>query len=191
MALATRFELLSSIDRHDRGQSRQTLLLFRWRDAFSSTNGPPAVTRLVLWTLSKHMGMNGEDAFPSQETIAQESGLGLRAVKRHLRAAEVLGWIERMPRRRAGRASWRYGTDYVPCFRAMVPNNQYIRTLAAGTAPKSALVSEGSTISSSNSPTDLNAFKKGITSSAAQEVRERRASREAWTTAYEAEEGRQ
>lgn len=88
--------------------------LFKWRDAWCSVGGPPAITRLVLWTISKHMNMEGASAFPNQQTIARESGLGLRAVKRHLQKAEQLGWLTRAPRVRNGRASWRYGTDYRP-----------------------------------------------------------------------------
>jgi hypothetical protein len=180
------------------GSYRLDTLLFRWRDAFCAAEGPPATTRLVLWTLSKHMGMDGRDAFPNQETIALESALGLRAVKRHLQRAEELGWIERQPRRRAGRASWRYGTDYVPRFPALALNGEQrapvsgpengVRSGNIGVS-EAVLVSEGATSSSRNSPRDLNASKKE--GSTAARVQEPRANRDDFVAAYEIEERRQ
>jgi hypothetical protein len=95
---------------------RDDCLLFRWRDAYTSDSGPAPTTRLVLWTISKHMDLRGSNAFPGQETIARESGLSLKAVKNHLKIAEETGWIGRNPRIRQGRQSFRYGTDYIPRF---------------------------------------------------------------------------
>jgi hypothetical protein len=74
------------------------------------------MTRLVLWTLSKHMGMDGVGAFPNQETIARESGIGLRTVKEHLEYAVEAGWIERTPKRKGSKRSYRFGTEYLPRF---------------------------------------------------------------------------
>ena len=93
------------------------VILFRWREAFCSSEGPPKpTTRLVLLILSLHMDMTGRDAFPSQQRIARMAGLSLRAAKLHLGIAERLGWIERAPRGRGAKQSYRFGTDYVPRF---------------------------------------------------------------------------
>lgn len=151
---------------------RSDLLLFRWRDAFCSKDGPPSTTRLVLWTLSKHMGMDGRDAFPNQETIAYESGLTLKAVKLHLKKAEAMGWISRSPRRRGGRASWRFGTDYVPRFPCpeVVPFGEpdspkegaHIGVSGANIGERDSILGHDvPTSSSKNSSIDLNIYKKG------------------------------
>jgi len=150
-----------------------TLPLFRWRDAFCSKDGPPAITRLVLWTLSKHMDMYGADCFPSQETVAKESRLSLKAVKIHLRRAERDGWIERSPRRPRGKAkaSFRYGTDYLPRFplpaqigEPDTPNVQDgIGVIHASIGVRdTALGNDVPTISSKNSSMYLDACKKEL-----------------------------
>ena len=97
----------------DRGRD---CILFRWRSAVCSESGPPSTTRLVLLAISLHMGMDGAGAYPNQETLARESGLGLRAVKDHLQYAADAGWINRTPRRKGAKRSYRFGTEYLPRF---------------------------------------------------------------------------
>jgi hypothetical protein len=63
-----------------------------------------------------HMGMDGTNAFPSQQRIASMAGLSLKAVKTHMALAQTLGWIERSPRMRGAKGSYRFGTDYIPRF---------------------------------------------------------------------------
>ena len=87
--------------------------LFDWRRALCSAYGPPPTTRHVLLTVSLHMKTDGSSAFPSQDLLALETGLSLRAVKKHLKLAQALGWLGREPRRRR-KASFRYGTYYTP-----------------------------------------------------------------------------
>jgi hypothetical protein len=173
-------------------------LLFRWRDSFCSGDGPPAVTRLVLWTLSKHMGMDGTDCFPKQETIALESGLGLRTVKEHLERAEQLGWISRRPRRRGDRRSWRYGTDYVPRF--PIPNGARTAPIPARLngadhanigAAHATLVRQPPTSTSKNSSPELNdAFKKSASGKRVEKARTGRTEFVASMDAYDAAQRR-
>jgi hypothetical protein len=171
------------------------LFLFSWREAFSSDGGPPATTRLVLWCLSKHMEMDGSGAFPSQGLLARESGMGLRTVKIHLELAERLGWVERAPRRRGSRASWRYGTDYVPRIpeRALygassapisgaspAPMSEASAaaiSLLRNGAPRDnfgasdvRLVHDAHTSSSENSSPEVNALRKGSTTAPVEET---------------------
>jgi hypothetical protein len=53
------------------------------------------------------MNKTGTGAFPSQETIATESGLGLRTVKQHIAKALDQGWIGKRERRFINRQGWR------------------------------------------------------------------------------------
>lgn len=71
----------------------------RWARVVASKRGPPsATTRHVLLTLAVHMKCSGADCFPSIQTIAEETALSERAVKKHLRTAEEEGWIHRTSR---------------------------------------------------------------------------------------------
>lgn len=158
-----------------------SLLLFQWRDAFCSQAGPPATTRLVLWTLSKYMGLDGTDAFPNQETIAHASGLGLRTVKEHLEYAEEAGWISRNPRRKGAKRSSRFGTEYLPRFPCAElqgapgapspiepPGRKRRLTQKMGApdagngAPGTRKVHRAAAISTKNSSADLDAYKNSV-----------------------------
>ena len=90
-------------------------LLFRWRWAIASSQGPCSpTTRHVLQTLSLHMQEDGSSAFPSETTLATETGLTDRAVRAHLRCAQQEGWLERKLVARRGKNWKRY--IYRPCF---------------------------------------------------------------------------
>ena len=78
-------------------------LLFTWRWAVCSADGPPSTTRLVLCVLSNHMNPDGGGAFPSIATLAKETGLSERAVGTHLKIATRAGWIQRKLWRSAGK----------------------------------------------------------------------------------------
>lgn len=73
-------------------------LLFRWRDAVRTDQGPPATTRYVLIALSLHADPKGGSCYPSTRRLATETGLSRRSVEEHLRRAENLGWITRSHR---------------------------------------------------------------------------------------------
>jgi DNA-binding transcriptional MocR family regulator len=91
-------------------------LLFRWRWLIASERGPSSpTTRHVLLTLSLHMAADGGRAFPSEQRLAQETGLSERAVSTHLRLASEKGWIVRRRRRQIGK-DW---AQYV--YQAAVP----------------------------------------------------------------------
>jgi hypothetical protein len=69
--------------------------LFTWRSAISSAAGPKSsTTRHVLLALSLYMNEKGESCFPSGLTIATDTGLTERAVRKHLKIASESGWIE-------------------------------------------------------------------------------------------------
>lgn len=65
-----------------------------WRHAILDSD-LPSTTRHVLLTLSCFMNDLGEGAYPSQERLAEKSGLTDRAVRKHLDLAESQGWLER------------------------------------------------------------------------------------------------
>ena len=73
-----------------------------------SENGPktPGI-RHVLLTLNHHMDNHGS-CFPGVATIARETMLDERTVRRHLTAAVDQSWLKRESRRAAGRAWRRY-----------------------------------------------------------------------------------
>jgi hypothetical protein len=92
------------------GGARDALLATKWQwcELLASHHGPPAYsTRLVLLVLSLHMP--GDDivvvrgvttktkrpavAWPSQQTIADRSGLRLRTVKLAVAVARRAGWL--------------------------------------------------------------------------------------------------
>ncbi|MPZ45112.1 MAG: hypothetical protein GEV05_17300 [Betaproteobacteria bacterium] len=96
-------------------------LLFRWRWLIASEHGPSSpTTRHVLLTLALHMAADGSRAFPSEQRLAQETGLSERAVSTHLRLASEQGWIVRRRRRQVGKDWAQYDwAQYV--YQAAVP----------------------------------------------------------------------
>lgn len=80
---------------------------FSWQRLVASDKGPKSSTRRhVLLTLSLHMDQTGGSCFPSERTVAVETGLSRRAVNTHLAGAADEGWIERGVRGQSGQG-WR------------------------------------------------------------------------------------
>lgn len=69
--------------------------LFSWRGLVFSGDGPSSTCRLVMAALSLHMSAKGDSCFPSQDTLALETGLSSRAVRKALKEAEAKGWVVR------------------------------------------------------------------------------------------------
>lgn len=65
-----------------------------WRHAIIKSS-LPATTRHVLLTISCFMNELGDGCYPTQEQIAEATGLSDRAVRTHLELAEKEGWIKR------------------------------------------------------------------------------------------------
>lgn len=65
-----------------------------WRHAILDSDLPPT-TRHVLLTLSCFMNDVGTGAYPTQETLAEKTGLSTRAIRTHLELAETKGWLKR------------------------------------------------------------------------------------------------
>jgi hypothetical protein len=87
---------------------------WQWRELLASERGPPdSCTRLVLFVLALHMNQTGQNAFPSQVTLARRSGLSERSVRKHLDIARKLGWIKIHNKPRKGKA-W-FVHEYVAC----------------------------------------------------------------------------
>ena len=77
---------------HDQSAWRD---LNRWRRRVISDAGPKqSTTRFVLYILATHSDTNMV-CFPSERTLAAETALTVRAVRKHLKAAECDGWISR------------------------------------------------------------------------------------------------
>lgn len=55
--------------------------------------GIPATQKAVLLVLAAHAQHDGQVLIPSQQTIAEMSGLSLRKVQRGLSDLEAAGWI--------------------------------------------------------------------------------------------------
>lgn len=66
----------------------------------------PPTRRWTLTALSLYATRDGDRCYPSQDTLARDTGLARRVVGAHLRAAEAAGWIERSGRGVGGRG-WR------------------------------------------------------------------------------------
>lgn len=77
-------------------------LMFDWLHMVLSNRGPESTTRLVLVALWSHVKPPELKCWPTEITLAQETGLSERAVRDHLRAAEAAGWITRQLRRSPG-----------------------------------------------------------------------------------------
>jgi len=87
--------------------------LFDWRWHIASADGPRnPTTRLVLLTISLHMSVLGESAWPTQATLSTETGLSVTTVKAHIALAVKLGWLERTESKATGKG-WRR-TNYTP-----------------------------------------------------------------------------
>ena len=85
----------------------------QWRDLIASEYGPPdSNARWVLFVVSLHMNAQGDNAFPSQTTIAERAALSVRSVSRHLITAATQGWIKVVTRRRSGK-QW-FVHQYLP-----------------------------------------------------------------------------
>lgn len=78
---------------------------FDWERAIRRSGLHPT-TRLVLLTLGTYMSRDGTGARPTQDTLADATGLSSRAVRSHLGIAREAGWIERT---RKGRGVGRDG----------------------------------------------------------------------------------
>ncbi len=78
--------------------------LFTWRSAVAESSLKPTLRHVAL-TLSLHMNERGGSAFPSLQTLANESGLHRATVCRALAELEALGWLSRTPGGGRGRST--------------------------------------------------------------------------------------
>jgi hypothetical protein len=65
-----------------------------WRHAIIKSS-LPATTRHVLLTISCFMNELGDGCYPTQEQIAEATGLSIRAVREHVDTAVEAGWLTR------------------------------------------------------------------------------------------------
>lgn len=75
--------------------------LFSWRAAICDSSLPPAARHVAL-TLSLHMNERGGSAFPSQATLARETGLHTKTVEDHLRLLRNEGWLRALTKAHRG-----------------------------------------------------------------------------------------
>ena len=100
-----------------------------------SNAGPPSTVRLVLFAISTHMDMDGNNAFPSQKTLAIECDRSERCVRKALKEAEKLGWITRKRWRPVGK-QWAQ-TRYLPSFPKSYPQQPEPRSGSTIPLPES------------------------------------------------------
>lgn len=82
--------------------------LFDWRNTVASEAGPPdPLARLVILTVSLRMKPDRTYAWPSQVTVADQTALSERTVRKYLDKAVESGWLKRS-RRGTERAGWVY-----------------------------------------------------------------------------------
>jgi hypothetical protein len=88
-------------------QMKQPVDRYTWQQVVYSEHGPrSAVARTILIAVSLHMDANGQNAWPSQATIARRALVSPRSVVAKLEAAEHDGWIARYEAGRSGKG-WR------------------------------------------------------------------------------------
>lgn len=86
--------------------------LYTWRSAVTESN-LPAGAKLIALTLSLYLTEKQTVAWPSQKTLAHDSGMGERSVRRHLALLEERGYLRREKRIEKGK---RRQTDLLhPC----------------------------------------------------------------------------
>lgn len=71
---------------------------FTWERALRRDPSVTGTRYLVLLTVGTYMGPDGTGARPSQAAIAEATGLGERAVRKHLTTAVNEGWLVRTQR---------------------------------------------------------------------------------------------
>jgi hypothetical protein len=72
--------------------SRRLEPLFTWRSAICDSSLPPTA-RLVAFAISFYMNERGGSCHPGPTRLARDTGLSLRAVKKHLVDLEDTGWL--------------------------------------------------------------------------------------------------
>lgn len=88
-----------------------------WREAIGDSGLPPRA-RLVAWALSKYMDTDGQNCFPSQETVAGQCGYrSTRAVKQGLGELQDGGWLEWVPG---------HGPGHSNRYRAAIPDDHHL-----------------------------------------------------------------
>ena len=90
---------------------------YQWEKEVMATPTLPPMTRFVLLALATYMDGGGRGAFPSQETLATDTGLTSRTVRKHLGIGERVGWIVKV---RQGRHVGR-GASYSNMYDAAIP----------------------------------------------------------------------
>lgn len=91
--------------------------LFTWRSAIVDSD-LPSTTKLAALCLSLHMNERGGSCFPSLETLAKESSLGVSSIKRSLKLLDERGWLLRKP---GGRADKPGGRGRTTAYTATIP----------------------------------------------------------------------
>lgn len=66
--------------------------VFSWREAVQNSKLQPT-TKLVLFNLSFYMDSKGAGCYPTIETQANDTGLSIRAISKHLKLAREAGFI--------------------------------------------------------------------------------------------------
>ena len=114
-----------------------------WRHAILKSELSPT-TRHVLLTLGCHMTDAGDSAFPSQRTIADETGLGVNTVNKHLMIAKDAGWVSVQKLGMAGK-KWKL--------------NSYVATWPKGVSLKGSREEQGVSPNDEGvSPNDIKVF---------------------------------
>jgi len=71
--------------------------LYTWRTAITESDLPPGARHVAL-TISLYLTEKQAVAWPSQKTLAKDTGMGERSVRRHLAVLEETGFIRREKR---------------------------------------------------------------------------------------------
>ncbi len=109
---------------------RSTAFRFKWERALRQSGLPPS-TRLVLLALASYMDTDGTRAFPSQLTLARDTGLSDRTVRGHLARAIAEGWLVCIARgHRRGD-----GTTRSNSYAAKIPDHCTVEKSTGGAVP--------------------------------------------------------
>ncbi len=115
--------------------TRRASPLLAWRKAVAAAEDLSSTQKLVALVLSLHMNGDGASCFPSQETIAAEASLGIRAVRDALKALDDGGFI----RREGGR----YRGDVTRYVASLPSERRHVLPPSHGKAATPAAFSEG------------------------------------------------
>jgi hypothetical protein len=84
--------IANSVCRYKKGVTKPVHI---WRDLIRSDDGPEhSTTRHILLDLATFMDSDGQNCYPTHETLQKTTGINRKTIGKHVRKAKKDGWIE-------------------------------------------------------------------------------------------------